>query len=62
MTMVDEQMRARDIRDPRVLDAMRRVPRHLFVPERRRDPRPTTTIRCRSATARPSRSPTSSRS
>jgi protein-L-isoaspartate(D-aspartate) O-methyltransferase len=31
--MVAEQMRARDIRDPRVLDAMARVPRHLFVPE-----------------------------
>jgi protein-L-isoaspartate(D-aspartate) O-methyltransferase len=31
--MVDEQLRARDIRDARVLDAMLRVPRHLFVPE-----------------------------
>ncbi len=31
--MVDRQLRARDIHDPRVLDAMRRVPRHLFVPE-----------------------------
>jgi len=31
--MVDEQLRARDIRDARVLDAMRTVPRHLFVPE-----------------------------
>jgi protein-L-isoaspartate(D-aspartate) O-methyltransferase len=30
--MVDEQLKGRDIRDPRVLDAMRRVPRHLFVP------------------------------
>jgi protein-L-isoaspartate(D-aspartate) O-methyltransferase len=30
--MVDEQLRARDISSPRVLDAMRRVPRHLFVP------------------------------
>jgi protein-L-isoaspartate(D-aspartate) O-methyltransferase len=30
--MVREQLEARDIRDPRVLDAMRRVPRHLFVP------------------------------
>lgn len=30
--MVDEQLRPRGIRDPRVLDAMRRVPRHLFVP------------------------------
>jgi len=31
--MVDEQLKARDIRDPRVLDAMASVPRHLFVPE-----------------------------
>jgi protein-L-isoaspartate(D-aspartate) O-methyltransferase len=31
--MVEEQLRARDIRSPRVLDAMRRVPRHAFVPE-----------------------------
>jgi len=31
--MVDQQLRARDISDSRVLDAMRRVPRHLFVPE-----------------------------
>jgi len=31
--MVDEQLRARDIRDERVLDAMARVPRELFVPE-----------------------------
>jgi len=31
--MVAEQMRARDIKDPRVLSAMERVPRHLFVPE-----------------------------
>jgi protein-L-isoaspartate(D-aspartate) O-methyltransferase len=31
--MVDEQLRARDITSPRVLEAMRKVPRHLFVPE-----------------------------
>jgi len=31
--MVDDQLRARGIRDARVLDAMRRVPRHLFIPE-----------------------------
>ena len=31
--MVAEQIRARDVRDPRVLDAMARVPRELFVPE-----------------------------
>jgi protein-L-isoaspartate O-methyltransferase len=44
--------------DPRVLEAMRRVPRHAFVPAGR-SPTPTTTGRCRSATARPSRSPSS---
>jgi protein-L-isoaspartate(D-aspartate) O-methyltransferase len=31
--MVDEQLAARDIKNPVVLDAMRRVPRHEFVPE-----------------------------
>jgi protein-L-isoaspartate(D-aspartate) O-methyltransferase len=31
--MVDEQLKARDIRDARVLDAMLSVPRHLFIPE-----------------------------
>jgi protein-L-isoaspartate(D-aspartate) O-methyltransferase len=31
--MVDEQLRARDITDPRVLAAMASVPRHEFVPE-----------------------------
>ena len=30
--MVERQIRARGVRDPRVLDAMRRVPRHWFVP------------------------------
>ncbi|MFZ0430561.1 MAG: protein-L-isoaspartate(D-aspartate) O-methyltransferase [Acidobacteriota bacterium] len=30
--MVESQLAARDIRDARVLDAMRVVPRHLFVP------------------------------
>jgi protein-L-isoaspartate(D-aspartate) O-methyltransferase len=37
MTMVDEQLRARGISDSRVLDAMARVPRHLFVPPSDRD-------------------------
>jgi protein-L-isoaspartate(D-aspartate) O-methyltransferase len=32
MTMVAEQIKARDIRDPNVLRAMRIVPRHFFVP------------------------------
>ena len=31
--MVSDQIRARGVDDPRVLDAMLRVPRHLFVPE-----------------------------
>jgi len=35
--MVEEQIAARDVRDPRVLAAMRAVPRHLFVPEAQRD-------------------------
>lgn len=30
--MVESQIRARGVRDPRVLDAMARVPRHVFVP------------------------------
>ena len=34
--MVAEQLRGRDIRDQRVLDAMTKVPRHLFVPEEHR--------------------------
>lgn len=34
--MVEEQIRRRGVRDPRVLDAMRRVPRHLFVAARER--------------------------
>ena len=36
-SMVAEQMASRDITDTRVLEAMRRVPRHLFVPASRRD-------------------------
>ncbi len=32
--MVREQLEARGIRDPRVLEAMRAVPRHAFVPAR----------------------------
>jgi protein-L-isoaspartate(D-aspartate) O-methyltransferase len=33
LRMVDSQIRARGVSDPRVLDAMESVPRHLFVPE-----------------------------
>ncbi len=34
--MVDQQIRARGVKDPRVLEAMRTVPRHLFVPDAHR--------------------------
>lgn len=37
LKMVDEQMVTRGIKDPRVLSAMGRVPRHLFVEEALRD-------------------------
>jgi protein-L-isoaspartate(D-aspartate) O-methyltransferase len=35
--MVDSQIKSRGIKDDRVLDAMRKVPRHLFVPENKRE-------------------------
>jgi protein-L-isoaspartate(D-aspartate) O-methyltransferase len=35
--MVEQQIRARGIDDPRVLEAMRRVERHRFVPDHERD-------------------------
>jgi protein-L-isoaspartate(D-aspartate) O-methyltransferase len=35
--MVAQQIRARGIKDPRVLAAMERVPRHLFVPQSARE-------------------------
>jgi protein-L-isoaspartate(D-aspartate) O-methyltransferase len=35
--MLESQIRARDVRDPRVLQAIRKVPRHLFVEEALRD-------------------------
>jgi len=31
--MVSSQLAARGIKDPKILDAMKKVPRHLFVPE-----------------------------
>jgi hypothetical protein len=34
--MVEHQLRARDVRSERVLEAMRKVPRHLFIPEGQR--------------------------
>jgi protein-L-isoaspartate(D-aspartate) O-methyltransferase len=33
LVMVEEQLRSRDVEDARVLEAMERVPRELFVPE-----------------------------
>jgi protein-L-isoaspartate(D-aspartate) O-methyltransferase len=36
-SMVREQIAARGVRDPRVIEAMRQVPRHLFVPAVDRD-------------------------
>jgi protein-L-isoaspartate(D-aspartate) O-methyltransferase len=35
--MLEAQIRGRNVRDPRVLEALRRVPRHLFVEEALRD-------------------------
>jgi protein-L-isoaspartate(D-aspartate) O-methyltransferase len=35
--MVEEQIRARGVRDPRVLEAMAAVPRHRFVPDEYRE-------------------------
>ena len=37
LQMVERQLVARGIKDERVLAAMRKVPRHLFVPEKFRD-------------------------
>jgi protein-L-isoaspartate(D-aspartate) O-methyltransferase len=37
LAMVERQIAARGVADPAVLDAMRRVPRHLFVPEPHRE-------------------------
>jgi protein-L-isoaspartate(D-aspartate) O-methyltransferase len=34
--MVERQIKARGIKDPRLLEAMRRIPRHLFVPPAQR--------------------------
>ena len=57
--MVDEQLRSRDITDSRVLAAMGRVAREHFVPTGPAGAGLSKTIRCRSASARRSRSPTS---
>lgn len=35
--MVEQQIKARGVRDQRVLEVMRRVPRHIFVPAEERD-------------------------
>ena len=60
--MVREQIEARGVRDPRVLAALRAVPRHRFVPEAWRERRLRRRAATRSATGRPSPSPTSWRS
>ena len=57
--MVAQQIAARGVHDPRVLAAMRRVPRHEFVPADQRGHGLRRPPAARSATARPSRSPTS---
>ena len=36
LEMVRSQIEARGVKDPRVLEAMRRIPRHLFVPDDQR--------------------------
>ena len=56
--MVRTQLERRDITDAHVLEAMRRVPRHRFVPENLRD-LATMTDRSPSAMRRRSASPTS---
>ena len=60
MSWIDRQLRPRDIVDERVLAAMAAVPRDEFVPEAITATRRPTTGRCRSASARPSPSRTSS--
>ena len=35
--MVEDQIERRGVKDPLVLEAMRKVPRHLFVPENQQD-------------------------
>ena len=55
--MVREQLQARGIVDTRVLDALRRVPRHLFVPERNWRKARMRTAPCRLGTGRRFRSP-----
>ena len=52
--MVQRHLVERDIKDKRVLEAFRTVPRHRFLPPRPGD-RPMTTSRSRSARARRSR-------
>ena len=55
--MVEQQLEARDIPDQRVLETMLKVPRHLFVPDKRSIV-PMSTGRCPSATGRRFRSRT----
>ena len=51
-----QRLRDQGIVNPRVLDQIRNVPRHLFVDEALGTRVPTRTPRCPSATGRPSRS------
>jgi protein-L-isoaspartate(D-aspartate) O-methyltransferase len=37
LKMIEEQIQARGVKDERVLKTMKKVPRHLFIPEERRD-------------------------
>ena len=57
--MVDEDIVGAGVKNPRVIDAMRKTPRHEFVPLRDQRPLPISTWPCRSAKGRPSRRPSS---
>ena len=55
--MVETQIKARGVKDPRVLSAMLKVERHLFVPEGIARPLPTLTNPCPLERAKPSHNP-----
>jgi hypothetical protein len=60
--MVEQQLRARDITSPRVLDAMRKVPRHLFIPDdQRREAYGDFPVPRRTASSRSGRAPATRR-
>ncbi|MBB6304274.1 hypothetical protein [Rhizobium leucaenae] len=60
LRMVENQIAGRGIRDPALLNAMRLIPREMFV-EKGFEMLPITTARCRSAGGRRSLSPIWSR-